>query len=59
MKNKLFIVIGILILLLLMSIAVLLPNKDDNKEKKIEMLGIDYNVDGNEVKLEKYNIMEV
>lgn len=55
MKNKLFIVIGILILLLLMSIAVLLPNKDDNKEKKIEMLGIDYNVDGNEVKLEKYN----
>ena len=38
-----------------MSIAVLLPNKDDNKEKKIEMLGIDYNVDGNEVKLEKYN----
>ena len=51
MKNKLFIVIGILILLLLMSIAVLLPNKDDNKEKKIEMLGIDYNVDGNEVKL--------
>ena len=55
MKNKLFIVIGILILLLLMSIAVLFPNKDDNKEKKIEMLGIDYNVDGNEVKLEKYN----
>ena len=55
MKNKLFIVIGILILLLLMSIAVLLPNKDDNKEKKIEMLGIDYNVDGNEVKLEKYD----
>ena len=55
MKNKLFIVIGILILLLLMSIAVLLPNKDDNKEKKIEMLGIDYNVDGNEAKLEKYD----
>ena len=54
MKNKLFIVIGILILLLLMSIAVLLPNKDDNKEKKIEMLGIDYDVKENEVKLDKY-----
>ncbi len=50
MKNKLFIIIGIIVVVGLLIIATVLPTKDkkETKEKKkVDLLGINYEVEGN------------
>lgn len=55
MKNKkIFIIIGIVLLILLFIIAMLMPEKTEENRKE-KLLGIDYNIKGNETSLDKYN----
>ena len=55
MKNKkIFIIIGIVLLILLFIIAILMPEKTEENRKE-KLLGIDYNIKGNETTLDKYN----
>ena len=55
MKNKkIFIIIGIVLLVLLFIIAILMPEKTEENRKE-KLLGIDYNIKGNETSLDKYN----
>lgn len=55
MKNKkIFIIIGIVLLILLFMIAMLMPEKTEENRKE-KLLGIDYNIKGNETSLDKYN----
>ncbi len=55
MKNKkIFIIIGIVLLILLFIIAILMPEKTEENRKE-KLLGIDYNIKGNETSLDKYN----
>ena len=52
MKNK-YIIFGITALTILLIIAVTIPQKEKKKEKEL-MLGINYNIEGNETSLNKY-----
>lgn len=55
MKNKkIFIIIGIVLLILLFIIAMLMPEKTEENRKE-KLLGIDYNIKENETSLDKYN----
>ena len=55
MKNKkIFIIIGIVLSILLFIIAMLMPEKTEENRKE-KLLGIDYNIKGNETSLDKYN----
>lgn len=55
MKNKkIFIIVGIILLVLLFIIAMLMPEKTEEKRKE-KLLGIDYNIKGNETSLDKYD----
>ena len=55
MKNKkIFIIIGIVLLILLFIIAIIMPEKTEENRKE-KLLGIDYNIKGNETSLDKYN----
>lgn len=49
MKNKLLIIIGILVVVVLFVVAMLIPQKEDKIEENL--LGIDYNIQGNETTL--------
>ena len=52
MKNKkIFIIIGIVLLILLFIIAMLMPEKTEENRKE-KLLGIDYNIKGNETSLD-------
>ena len=53
-KKKIFIIIGIVLLILLFIIAMLMPEKTEENRKE-KLLGIDYNIKGNETSLDKYN----
>ena len=53
MKNRVLIVIGIIVLVVLLVIAVSIPGKKSKSDKE-ELLGINYDIDGNEVSLDKY-----
>lgn len=54
MKNKIFIGVGVVLVVVLLVAAMMIPEKE---EKKVEekLLGINYDVDGNEVDLSKYD----
>ena len=55
MKNKkIFIIVGIILFILLFIIAMLMPEKTEEKRKE-KLLGIDYNIKGNETSLDKYD----
>lgn len=52
MKNKTLIIIGIIVVVGLLIVATLLPAKEKKEEKvKVDLLGINYEVDGNESQL--------
>ena len=53
-SKKIFIIIGIVLLILLFIIAMLMPEKTEENRKE-KLLGIDYNIKGNETSLDKYN----
>ena len=55
MNNKIIIIVGIILLVALMIVAMVLPGKDKKMIYKEDLLGIDYNVNGNEVSLDKYS----
>ncbi len=56
MKNKGLIVCGILVIIGLVMVALFLPEaKNKKKNVKEKLLGIDYNVEGNDVSLNQYN----
>lgn len=55
-KNKLFIIGGIVLLVVLIIVAIVLPEKEEEKVNiKEDLLGISYDVEGNEASLEKYD----
>ena len=54
MKNRVLIVIGIIVLVVLLVIAVSIPGKKSKSDKE-ELLGINYDIDGNETTLDKYD----
>jgi peptidyl-prolyl cis-trans isomerase B (cyclophilin B) len=53
MKKKIFIIAGVILVVGLIAVALFLPEKKE-LIKGVNMLGIDFNVDGNETSLEKY-----
>lgn len=53
MKSRLLVVIGIVVVVILLVIAVSIPGKKSKSDKE-ELLGINYDIDGNEVSLDKY-----
>jgi len=50
MKNKAFVIVGIILVIIILLVAILIP-QDKKSEVKEILLGIDYNVDGNEANL--------
>ena len=56
-KNKLFMIIGIIILLVVIVIAaVMIPQKNEESKKKEEkLMNINYDIEGNEAKLDDYD----
>lgn len=56
-KNKLFMIIGIIILLVVIVIvAVMVPQKNEESKKKEEkLMNINYDIEGNETKLDDYD----
>ena len=55
MKNKLIILLGILLFVILLLVAMFIPLKNSKKEYKEKMLGIDYEIEKNEASLDKYS----
>lgn len=53
MKNK-YLIIGIVVLVVLLIVSVAIPQKEKKKEKE-KMLGISYDIEGNETSLDKYD----
>ena len=53
MKNK-YLIVGIVVLVVLLIISVAIPQKEKKKEKE-KMLGISYDIEGNETSLDKYD----
>lgn len=52
MKNKVYIIIGIVVVIGLLIVATVLPTKEKKEVKvKVDLLGIDYNVEGHETSL--------
>ena len=52
MKNKTFIIIGGVVLVALLIVATILPGKEKKEEKiKVDLLGINYEIEGNEAEL--------
>ncbi len=56
-KNKMFMIIGIIILLVVIVIAaVMIPQKNEESKKKEEkLMNINYDIEGNEAKLDDYD----
>lgn len=56
-KNKLFMIIGVIILLVVIVIAaVMIPQKNEESKKKEEkLMNINYDIEGNEAKLDDYD----
>lgn len=54
MKNNILIIVGGVILVVALIVAIIVPGKKE-KILKEELLGIDYNVEGNETSLSKYD----
>lgn len=56
-KNKLFMIIGIIILLVVIVIvAVMIPQKnEESKNKEEKLMNINYDIEGNEAKLDDYD----
>lgn len=54
MKNNILIIVGGVILVVALIVAVIIPGKKE-KILKEELLGIDYNIEGNEASLVKYD----
>ena len=56
-RNKMFMIIGIIILLVLIVIAaVMIPQKNEESKKKEEkLMNINYDIEGNEAKLDDYD----
>ena len=53
MKNK-YLIVGIVVLVVLLIVSVAIPQKEKKKEKE-KMLGISYDIEGNETSLDKYD----
>ena len=53
MKNK-YLIVGIVVLIVLLIVSVAIPQKEKKKEKE-KMLGISYDIEGNETSLDKYD----
>lgn len=52
MKNKGLMILGIVLVVGLLIVAMVIPTKEQKREKrKVDLLGIDYNVEGNETSL--------
>lgn len=52
MKNKTLMILGIILVVALLIVATVIPTKEKKVEKiKVDLLGIDYNVEGNETSL--------
>ena len=54
MKNK-YVVIGVIFVVLLLCIAMFMPNNEKEKKVVEKMLNINYDIEGNEISLEKYD----
>ena len=54
MKNK-YVIIGIVFIVLLLCVAMFIPIKEKEKKVVEKMLNINYDVDGNEISLDKYD----
>lgn len=54
MKNNILVIVGGVILVVALIVAIIVPGKKE-KILKEELLGIDYNVEGNETSLSKYD----
>ncbi len=52
MKNKVFVIIGIVVVVGLLIIATIIPAKEEKEEKiKVDLLNINYEIEGNETSL--------